>query len=152
LCDQARISESFRSRSLALTDHAGCAVFAYLWIALTIHPEPEYVGSLGLGFSTSSACHRVRRTGSADVASQTVNSTTPAPRAVADALRRVTDALPGRGEDRPGQVEMAEAVAVAILDRRHLIVQAGTGTGKSLAYLIPALLLGEKVVVARATT
>ena len=39
-----------------------------------------------------------------------------------------------------------------MLTRRHLVIQAGTGTGKSLAYLIPALLLGEKVVVATATT
>jgi ATP-dependent DNA helicase DinG len=46
---------------------------------------------------------------------------------------------------------MAEAVAEAMLSRRHLVVQAGTGTGKSLAYLVPALLLGEKVVVATAT-
>jgi ATP-dependent DNA helicase DinG len=70
---------------------------------------------------------------------------------IADALRRVTAALPGGGEARPGQVEMAEAVADAMLQRRHLVVQAGTGTGKSLAYLVPALLLGEKVVVATAT-
>jgi len=46
---------------------------------------------------------------------------------------------------------MAEAVGAAIIGRRHLVVQAGTGTGKSLAYLVPALLAGEKVVVATAT-
>jgi ATP-dependent DNA helicase DinG len=73
------------------------------------------------------------------------------PSTVADALRKVTAQLPGGGEDRPGQIEMAEAVAVAMLERRHLVVQAGTGTGKSLAYLVPAVLLGEKVVVATAT-
>ncbi|MEK7405482.1 MAG: hypothetical protein AAB225_10270 [Acidobacteriota bacterium] len=38
-------------------------------------------------------------------------------------------------EFRPGQLEMAEAVAAALADRRHLIVEAGTGTGKTLAYL-----------------
>jgi len=46
---------------------------------------------------------------------------------------------------------MAEAVAAAIAEGRHLVVQAGTGTGKSLAYLVPALLSGTRVVVATAT-
>src|ERR1700758_5141558 len=68
-----------------------------------------------------------------------------------DALRAVTSSLPGGGEDRPGQVEMAEAVAAAIRTNRHLVVQAGTGTGKSLAYLVPAILSGAKTVVATAT-
>jgi ATP-dependent DNA helicase DinG len=75
----------------------------------------------------------------------------PKPSAVADAVRKVTGALPGGGEARPGQLLMAEAVAEAMLTRRHVVIQAGTGTGKSLAYLVPALLLGEKVVVATAT-
>ena len=70
---------------------------------------------------------------------------------VAVALRRVTGSLAGGGELRPGQLEMADAVAAAIETRRHLVVQAGTGTGKSLAYLLPALLLGVKAVVATAT-
>ena len=55
------------------------------------------------------------------------------------------------GIERPGQVQMAEAVATAMADGGHLLVQAGTGTGKSLAYLVPALLHGEPVVVATAT-
>jgi ATP-dependent DNA helicase DinG len=55
------------------------------------------------------------------------------------------------GEERPGQVAMAEAVADALTDHRHLVVQAGTGTGKSLAYLVPALLHDQRVVVATAT-
>ena len=59
--------------------------------------------------------------------------------------------LPGGGESRPGQITMAEAVAAAIEHGRHLVVQAGTGTGKSLAYLVPALLSGRRVVVATAT-
>ena len=46
---------------------------------------------------------------------------------------------------------MAEAVANALADRHHLLVQAGTGTGKSLAYLVPALAHGKKVLVATAT-
>jgi ATP-dependent DNA helicase DinG len=59
--------------------------------------------------------------------------------------------LPGGGESRPGQVTMAEAVGHALLTHKHLIVEAGTGTGKSLAYLIPAVLTGKRVVVATAT-
>jgi len=55
------------------------------------------------------------------------------------------------GEPRSGQIEMAEAVANALSDRHHLLVQAGTGTGKSLAYLVPALVHGKRVLVATAT-
>ena len=69
---------------------------------------------------------------------------------VAATLRSVTGRLPAH-EDRPGQVRMAEAVADAIADKRHLVVQAGTGTGKSLAYLVPAIASGKRVVVATAT-
>src|SRR5262249_52823042 len=46
---------------------------------------------------------------------------------------------------------MSEAVADSLSGHRHLVVQAGTGTGKSLAYLVPALLHDERVVVATAT-
>ena len=55
------------------------------------------------------------------------------------------------GQERPGQVEMAEGVADAFAAGQHLLVQAGTGTGKSLAYLVPALVHDERVVVATAT-
>ena len=55
------------------------------------------------------------------------------------------------GQTREGQIEMAEAVANALSDQHHLMVQAGTGTGKSLAYLVPALVHGRKVLVATAT-
>ena len=71
--------------------------------------------------------------------------------ALTEALGLAVAALPGGGEAREGQVTMAHAVAAAIEDGRHLVVQAGTGTGKSLAYLVPALLSGQKVVVATAT-
>ena len=54
-------------------------------------------------------------------------------------------------QPREGQIQMAEAVANALTDRHHLLVQAGTGTGKSLAYLVPALVHGKKVLVATAT-
>jgi ATP-dependent DNA helicase DinG len=48
--------------------------------------------------------------------------------------RRLTDF-----EARPQQVAMADAVADAIAERRHLMVEAGTGVGKSFAYLVPAI-------------
>jgi ATP-dependent DNA helicase DinG len=67
------------------------------------------------------------------------------------ALAKVVAALPGGGEAREGQRELALAVADAISGQKHLVVQAGTGTGKSLGYLLPALLSGSKVVVATAT-
>jgi ATP-dependent DNA helicase DinG len=70
---------------------------------------------------------------------------------IASALATVVAALPGGGEGRPGQAEMAEAVGAALADGRHLVVRAGTGTGKSLAYLVPAILSGRRVVVATAT-
>ncbi|HXA51157.1 MAG TPA: helicase C-terminal domain-containing protein, partial [Candidatus Acidoferrum sp.] len=54
-------------------------------------------------------------------------------------------------EFRPGQVEMAEGVESAIADRRHLIVEAGTGTGKTLAYLVPALMSGKRIIVSTGT-
>jgi ATP-dependent DNA helicase DinG len=58
-------------------------------------------------------------------------------------------------EFRPGQVEMAEAVLRAFEERRHLIVEAGTGTGKTLAYLVPAIAAaaarGGRVVVSTGT-
>jgi ATP-dependent DNA helicase DinG len=70
---------------------------------------------------------------------------------VVAALKRVTAALPGGGENRPGQIAMAEAVGQAIADEHHLVVQAGTGIGKSLAYLVPALQCKKRVVVTTAT-
>ena len=65
-------------------------------------------------------------------------------------LARVTAALPA-AEDRPGQQQMASAVASAIESGRHLVVQAGTGTGKTIGYLVPSILAGKRVVVATAT-
>src|SRR6478752_9905895 len=66
------------------------------------------------------------------------------------ALEAITAAMPA-GEVREGQIEMAEAVARAVVDGHHLVAQAGTGTGKTFAYLVPAILSGRKVVVATAT-
>jgi ATP-dependent DNA helicase DinG len=59
------------------------------------------------------------------------------------------------GEERPGQVAMAEAVELAIETGEHLAVQAGTGTGKSLAYLVPAIrhaMTAETTVVVATAT
>src|SRR6201988_2895790 len=54
-------------------------------------------------------------------------------------------------EYRPGQLEMAKAVERALAERRHLIVEAGTATGKTLAYLLPALRTGQRVIVSTGT-
>ena len=56
-----------------------------------------------------------------------------------------------RYEFRQGQLEMAEAVEAALAEKKHLLVDAGTGTGKTLAYLVPALLSGKRVVVSTGT-
>lgn len=71
-------------------------------------------------------------------------------RTLSDALEIATSALP-RAEIRPGQRQMATAVEEAIAEGRHLVVQAGTGTGKTIAYLVPAMLAGKRTVVATAT-
>ncbi|NDE47947.1 MAG: DEAD/DEAH box helicase, partial [Actinobacteria bacterium] len=68
---------------------------------------------------------------------------------VRNALAAAINAIDG--SPREGQIAMAEAVANALSDRHHLLVQAGTGTGKSLAYLVPALVHGKRVLVATAT-
>ncbi len=54
-------------------------------------------------------------------------------------------------EYRPGQVAMAEAVAEALSQRHHLLVEAGTGTGKTLAYLVPAIGTGRRVIISTGT-
>jgi len=59
-------------------------------------------------------------------------------------------ALPGF-EARPGQVQMAQIVERGILEGVHTIVEAGTGVGKSLAYLVPAVRSGKKVVLSTGT-
>ncbi len=68
---------------------------------------------------------------------------------VAGVLAAAVSAL--GGQERAGQMQMAEAVAQAFAGEQHLLVQAGTGTGKSLAYLVPSLLNKPRVVVATAT-
>jgi ATP-dependent DNA helicase DinG len=57
----------------------------------------------------------------------------------------------GGYEHRPGQLQMAEAIHDAFANHHHAIVEAGTGTGKTLAYLIPAICSGRRVVISTAT-
>lgn len=66
------------------------------------------------------------------------------------ALESITASLPA-GEVRAGQTEMARAVARSISEGRHLVVEAGTGTGKTFAYLVPSIISGRRTVVATAT-
>jgi ATP-dependent DNA helicase DinG len=72
-------------------------------------------------------------------------------RAVDEVLRDVVAGLPSGGEVREGQLAMAQGVERALREERHLIVRAGTGTGKSLGYAVPVALSGKRVVVATAT-
>lgn len=67
-----------------------------------------------------------------------------------NAFARLASVIPNY-EHRPEQVALAEAVAAALAREDHLLAQAGTGTGKSLGYLLPALDSGKRVVVATAT-
>ena len=69
---------------------------------------------------------------------------------VDELLAAAVGAVPD-GAERPGQQAMAAAIANAVQNKEHLLVQAGTGTGKSLAYLVPALLVDGPVVVSTAT-
>ncbi|HUQ00387.1 MAG TPA: ATP-dependent DNA helicase [Aeromicrobium sp.] len=77
------------------------------------------------------------------------DATTAAKSAVQDVLAAAVEAV--GGTERPGQVQMAEAIRDAFDGSDHLLIQAGTGTGKSLGYLVPSLLLGKRVVIATAT-
>ncbi|MDD2723863.1 MAG: ATP-dependent DNA helicase [Methylovulum sp.] len=54
-------------------------------------------------------------------------------------------------QPRDSQLEMARAIQSAITDRQHLLAEAGTGTGKTFAYLVPAILSGQKVIVSTGT-
>jgi ATP-dependent DNA helicase DinG len=66
-------------------------------------------------------------------------------------LDRITHELPGGGENREGQRAMVRNVAAAFSRRQTTVIEAGTGIGKSLAYLIPAAMSGHRVVIATAT-
>lgn len=75
---------------------------------------------------------------------------TPAARRAAELLERVVASLPS-AEHREGQADMVRHVADAIAARRPLVIQAGTGTGKTLGYLVPVLAAGQTAVVATYT-
>jgi ATP-dependent DNA helicase DinG len=90
----------------------------------------------------------------ADLKPDSADVNRPTSGAVAHALTAAVRAI--GGTERSGQAEMADAVADAFDTGTHLLVQAGTGTGKSLGYLVPALNWltehpGERIVVATAT-
>ena len=70
--------------------------------------------------------------------------------AAINALRQTTSGFSG-AEERQGQIEMVYNIAKSINAQRSIVVQAGTGTGKSLGYLVPAIIQGKKTVVATAT-
>ncbi len=76
------------------------------------------------------------------------------PRAAVEAILgpggALARALPAY-EQREDQLRLAREVAVALSDRGYLVAEAGTGTGKTLAYLLPAALSGRKVVISTAT-
>jgi ATP-dependent DNA helicase DinG len=80
---------------------------------------------------------------------QGVEREPPAAAALSDLLAAAVDKIGGTPRD--GQQEMATAVADALETGEHLLVQAGTGTGKSLAYLVPVLAHHDRATVATAT-
>jgi ATP-dependent DNA helicase DinG len=80
----------------------------------------------------------------------TTDPTSPTPQPWEQAATMLAEQMAGF-ELRDGQRQMMQAVAEAIDDGRDLIVEAGTGTGKTLAYLLPALAAGKRMVVATAT-
>jgi Rad3-related DNA helicase/serine/threonine protein kinase len=86
---------------------------------------------------------------------QTIFSTTGdtrLPRTVDTDLRQggvLSQSLPGY-EERPAQIDMAKVVARALTERVQAIIEAGTGTGKSIAYLIPAVRSGKVAIISTA--
>ncbi len=93
------------------------------------------------------------------LSSQPVSPATPsAPRPAAKTLLS-TNFAPGgvlarthpAYEFRRGQLQMAQAVEQALEEKRHLIVEAGTGTGKTLAYLLPVIRSGKRVIISTGT-
>ena len=62
----------------------------------------------------------------------------------------LASAMPGY-KPRPSQVELAQAIGQAISDRATLVAEAGTGIGKTWAYLVPAFIQGGKVLISTGT-
>lgn len=68
-----------------------------------------------------------------------------------EALNEIVQRLPHGGRTRSGQQAMTRAIAEALRDSAHILIQAGTGVGKTLAYLLPAVMSGRRTVVATFT-
>ena len=91
--------------------------------------------------------------------SQPVSSTTPRPSASGKDASLYQFFAPGgvlarthpAYEFRRGQLQMAQAVEQALEEKRHVIVEAGTGTGKTLAYLVPVIRSGKRVIISTGT-
>src|SRR5437660_2443155 len=69
---------------------------------------------------------------------------------ITDVVREVVSQLPGY-EHRPQQLDMAELIDTALREKRHAIIEAGTGSGKSFGYLIPILESRQKAVISTGT-
>ncbi len=79
------------------------------------------------------------------------NRVTVDSQAALELLDKVTHDLPGGGETRESQRLMVKTIAESFSNNEYCVIEAGTGVGKSLGYLIPAALSGARVVVATAT-
>ena len=79
------------------------------------------------------------------------NRVTVDSQAALELLDKVTHDLPGGGETRESQRHMVKTIAESFSNNEYCVIEAGTGVGKSLGYLIPAALSGARVVVATAT-
>ena len=69
---------------------------------------------------------------------------------ITDVVREVVSQLPGY-EHRPQQLDMAELIDTALREKRHAIIEAGTGSGKSFGYLIPLIESGKTAVISTGT-
>ena len=114
--------------------------------------SPNGMGAAPAAQGVSTAAPEDSRADGPDNPSDSGDSDSPGRRALS-VLAAAVDRL--GAAPRPGQVEMAARVSEALDDQAHLLVQAGTGTGKSLGYLVPVMVhavdSGERAVVSTAT-
>jgi ATP-dependent DNA helicase DinG len=108
--------------------------------------EPEEQDVLGKADGRS-----VRTLSDAEVDEKTSSQAAPSMHEVFGPGGFLEKSMIGGYEHRRGQLEMAEMVHDAFSTRHHAIVEAGTGTGKTLAYLLPAICSGRRVVISTAT-